>query len=322
MLNLPPRIASRLNSAQFANLHTFLVAARHLSFLRAAEELCLTPSAISHRIRRLEQALSIRLFDRLTRSLRLTEEGRRVFDILQQAMGELSEALQPGAAAEVSGAIALYVRPSVAQCWLVPRLGDFVARYPRVSLDIRVGNDPADFRARNVDLALYYASGNFPGLVSYPLMEETMAPVCSPEYASRHDLLGKPENLACCTLLHDSLAWDNAAYDAEWALWASQNGMSGQLPGHGLTFDRSDLCVIAALNHVGVAIGRRQLVQKRIDRGELILPFGDFGQPGYYGYYLVHPPHPVVPRRLQAVIDWLHACVGRQPQPFLAPRHP
>ncbi len=95
MLNLPPRPGSTLNSAQFANLHTFLVAARHLSFSLAAQELCLTPSAVSHRIGRLERALSLRLFERLTRQVRLTVEGERVFMILQGVMDELTEALQP-----------------------------------------------------------------------------------------------------------------------------------------------------------------------------------------------------------------------------------
>ena len=206
MLNLPPRISSRLNSSQFANLHTFLVAARHLSFARAAQELCLTASAVSHRISRLETALSMKLFQRLTRQVSLTDEGERIFEILQSAMGELSEALEQSSQAEIAGSIALYARPSVAQCWLVPRLADFIERYPLVSLDLRVGNDNVDFRTRKIDLALYYANGEFPGLASQRLMRERMAPVCSPEYAQRHRLQENPQNLSNCTTLHDSLA--------------------------------------------------------------------------------------------------------------------
>lgn len=311
MLNLPPRLAARLNSSQFANLHTFLIAARHLSFARAADELCLTASAVSHRIGRLESALSVRLFERLTRKVRLTAEGERIFEILQHAMGELSEALQQSPhsdSSDISGAIALYARPSLAQCWLVPRLADFASRYPQISLDLRVGNDNVDFRARSVDLALYYADGDFPGLVSHRLMEEKMAPVCSPEYARRHDLLATPANLRHCTLLHDSLAWNNAAHHAEWTAWAKQSGMEALLPAHGFTFDRSDLCVLAATHHAGIAIGRQQLVQEQIQRGELVLPFGGFSRSGRYDYYLVHPPLDPVPRRLQVLMDWLREC--------------
>ena len=308
MLNLPPRVSSRLNSSQFANLHTFLVAARHLSFARAAQELCLTASAVSHRISRLETALSMKLFQRLTRQVSLTDEGERIFEILQSAMGELSEALEQSSQAEIAGSIALYARPSVAQCWLVPRLADFIERYPLVSLDLRVGNDNVDFRTRKIDLALYYANGEFPGLASQRLMRERMAPVCSPEYAQRHRLTENPQNLSNCTTLHDSLAWDHAAYDAEWTLWAEQHNLLSALPKRTLTFDRSDLCVTAAMNHAGIAIGRQKLVQKRVDRGELVLPFGGFSRCGHYDYYLVYPPFGTVPKRLHVFMNWLREC--------------
>ena len=311
MLNLRSHIASRLNDTQFANLYTFLIVARYLSFARAADELCLTPSAVSHRIGRLEQALSVRLFKRMTRQICLTAEGERIFEILQHAVGELSEALQQNSQAEISGAITLYVQPSVAQCWLVPRLTDFAKRYPLASLNIEVGNDNADFRKRNLDLALYYANGEFPGLISHKLMEEKMAPVCSPEYARIHGLLNNQDNLRECTLLHDSRAWDNAAFDAEWTLWAREHGGATKLSDRYMTFDRSDLCMIAAMNHAGIAIGRYRLVQKWLDLGELILPFGGFTKYGHYDYYLVHPPHDSIPRRIQVLIDWLHECAGQ-----------
>jgi LysR family D-serine deaminase transcriptional activator len=307
VLNLPPRIGSQLNSSQFANLYTFLVAARHLSFSRAADELCLTASAVSHRIGRLEVALSMKLFERLTRQVRLTPDGARIFDILQSAMTELSEALQQSAQAEIAGSIVIYSRPSIAQCWLVPRLADFAQQYPSVSVNLRVGNDNVDFRTRTIDLALYYANGDFPGLSSRKLLTERMAPVCSPEYAQKFDLLDKPENLRLCTLLHDSLAWDNAAYDAEWRLWASRYGMTDLLPARSLTFDRSDLGITAAAHHAGIAIGREQLVREQLDSGKLILPFGGFERSGNYDYYIVHPPLDPMPRRLHAFIEWLQA---------------
>ncbi|KIU52164.1 transcriptional regulator [Pseudomonas putida] len=310
MLNLPPRLSARLNSSQFANLHTFLVAARHLSFAQAAEELCLTPSAVSHRIARLEQALAQRLFERLTRRIRLTAEGERVFAILQGVMEQLGDALEPSPEAELRGAVALYARPSAAQCWLVPRLADFHQRYPNIALDVRVGNDAVDFRTHNIDLALLYANGEFPGLVSHALMSETIAPVCSPRYAELHQLFDNPANLRQCTLLHDALAWENAVFDAEWQLWAGQQGLLDALPQRGLTFDRSDLCVTAAIHHAGIAIGRQRLVQARIDQGELVLPFGGFSQPGRYDYFLVHPPRDPLPRRVQVLIDWLKGCAA------------
>lgn len=307
MLNLPPRLSAQLNSAQFANLHTFLVAARHLSFALAAEELCLTASAVSHRIARLERALGLRLFERLTRRLCLTAEGERMFAILQGTMEQLSEALQPSAQDTPAGPVALFARPSLAQCWLVPQLADFHQRYPDIALDLRVGNGAIDFRPQGIDLALLYADGDFPGLVSRKLMSERITPVCSPQYAELNGLLDAPENLRHCTLLHDALAWENAQYDAEWQLWARQQGLFEQLPQRGLSFDRSDLCVTAAIHHAGVAMGRQRLVQGPLERGELIAPLGGFTQPGRHDYYLVYPPREAIPRRLQVLIDWLQA---------------
>lgn len=308
MYNLPPRIAHRLDSSQFANLHTFLAVARHMSFLQAAEELCLTASAVSHRIRRLEGALEMRLFLRLTRKISLTPEGERLFEILQRTMSELAEALEPtkDENENVEGRITVYARPSVAQCWLVPQLAEFSMKYPGLSVDLRVGNENIDFRTQRIDLAIDYANGEFPGLVSHKLMDERMAPVCSPEYADRHGLCAHPENIVDCTLLHDSLAWNHAAHDAEWVLWASRSIPDIELPERSFTFDRSDLCVIAALNHVGVAIGRQRLVQKQIGRGELVLPFGAFSQRCPYSYYLVHPPMPAIPLRTSVFVAWLH----------------
>ncbi|SFT49484.1 DNA-binding transcriptional regulator DsdC [Paraburkholderia aspalathi] len=304
MYNLPPRIADRLDSGQFANLHTFLIVARYKSFSRAADELCLTTSAVSHRIKRLEIALGRSLFIRLTRKIALTAEGERLFLILQRTMGELADALEPASEERVEGRITVYARPSVAACWLVPQLAGFSDKYPGVSVDLRVGNEALDFRSQNIDLAIDYSHGPFPGLVSHRLMDESTAPVCSPEYAEAHALIGRPLNIVQCILLHDSLAWNHASHDAEWALWCTQNIPGTVLPHRTYTFDRSDLCIVAAVNHLGIAMGRRHLVQSHIDNGGLVLPFGSFSQSGPYSYYVVHQEG-VLPRRTAVFLAWL-----------------
>lgn len=297
--------APKLNGAHLSNLHTFLVAARHLSFDRAADELCLTASAVSHRIARLEEDLSLKLFHRLPRKVDLTDDGERIFKVMQHTMDTLSEAVQERSDSQIEGQLCFYARPSVAQCWLVPRLADFTARYPGIQLDVRVGNEPIDYRTRRIDLVLCYSNGEHPGLESIRLMPERIAPVCSPHYAQAHGLMGRPERLAQCTVLHDVAAWDNISFDAEWRLWLDAVGDSSPLPDRFMTFDRSDLSTLAAINHAGVAIGREQLVRKRVQDGELVLPFGGFRQAVNYGYYLVHPAHQTLPKRLKALIDWL-----------------
>lgn len=297
--------APKLTGAHLSNLHTFLVAARHLSFARAADELRLTASAVSHRIARLEEELSLKLFHRLPRKVDLTDDGERIFKVMQHTMDTLSEAVQERSDSQIEGRLCFYARPSVAQCWLVPRLADFTARYPGIQLDVRVGNEPIDYRTRRIDLVLCYSNGEHPGLESLRLMPERIAPVCSPQYAQAHGLIGHPERLAQCTVLHDVAAWDNISFDAEWRLWLDAVGDSSELPSRFMTFDRSDLSTLAAINHAGVAIGREQLVRKRVQDGELVLPFGGFREAFNYGYYLVHPAHETLPRRLKALIDWL-----------------
>lgn len=305
MAALGPGKAPKLTGAHLSNLHTFLVAARHLSFARAADELCLTASAVSHRIARLEEELSLKLFHRLPRKVDLTDDGERIFKVMQHTMDTLSEAVQERSDSQIEGQLCFYARPSVAQCWLVPRLADFTARYPGIQLDVRVGNEPIDYRTRRIDLVLCYSNGEHPGLESLRLMPERIAPVCSPQYAQAHGLMGNPERLAQCTVLHDVAAWDNISFDAEWRLWLDAVGDSSELPSRFMTFDRSDLSTLAAINHAGVAIGREQLVRKRVQDGELVLPFGGFREAFNYGYYLVHPAHETLPRRLKALIDWL-----------------
>ncbi|AUH51416.1 DNA-binding transcriptional regulator DsdC [Chromobacterium sp. ATCC 53434] len=295
---------SRLDGGQFINLHTFFTAARYLSFSRAADELCLTPSAVSHRIARLERSLGLRLFLRLTRQVRLTPDGERLFAALARGMDELETALQPDADERPAGRLALHVHPSILQCWLIPRLAGFAELCPQVELDIRAGNGDANFRSGRADLALYYADGHFPGLSSHKLMSEEMAPVCSPDYAERHRLRDGPAQLRDCSLLHDSRAWYHAAHNAEWTQWARHQGCEVDLPSRSLSFDRSDLCLSAAASGAGVAIGRRHLAQQLIDEGRLVLPLSGFLSVGHYGYYLVHPPGPQ-PARLRAFVDWL-----------------
>ena len=193
---------------------------------------------------------------------------------------------------------------------------DALWRFPDLPFDyytdwLRVGNDSVDFRAGQVDLALHYGDGHFPGLASRKLMEEWLAPVCSPQYAREHGLLDTPHNLSSATVLHDTLAWPACASDAEWRLWLDGRMPEVNLPARSLRFDRADLCAQAAIHHAGVAMGRRQLVQPWVDSGQLVLPFGGFALAGPQAYYLVHAARPL-PARVQALLDWLMGQVRGQ----------
>ncbi|NIF38599.1 DNA-binding transcriptional regulator DsdC [Enterobacter sp. Tr-810] len=294
-----------LNGWQLSKMYTFEVAARHESFALAAEELSLSPSAVSHRINLLEEELGIQLFVRSHRKVELTQEGKRVYWTLKSSLDTLNQEILDIKNQELSGTLTVYSRPSIAQCWLVPMLGDFTRRYPSISLTILTGNDYVNMQRTGVDLALYFDDTPPNHLSHHFLMDEAILPVCSPEYAQQHALLQNPDNLRHCTLLHDRQAWSNDSGTDEWFSWA-QHFAVNMPPSSGIGFDRSDLAIIAAMNHVGVAMGRKRLVQKRLERGELIAPFGEKTLKCHQHYYVSTPSGRQWPK-IDAFISWLKA---------------
>ena len=228
-----------LNGWQLSKLYTFEVAARHQSFALAADELSLSPSAVSHRINQLEDELGIQLFVRSHRKVELTHEGKRVFWALKSSLDTLNQEILDIKNQELSGTLTVYSRPSIAQCWLVPALGDFTRRYPSISLTILTGNDNVNLQRAGVDLAIYFDDAPSAQLTHHFLMDEEILPVCSPDYARRHDLTGSLVNLPHCTLLHDRQAWSNDSGTDEWHSWAQH--FTANLPtSSGIGFDRSD----------------------------------------------------------------------------------
>ena len=276
-----------LNGWQLSKMHTFEVAARHQSFALAAEELSLSPSAVSHRINQLEEELGIQLFVRSHRKVELTHEGKRVYWALKSSLDTLNQEILDIKNQELSGTLTLYSRPSIAQCWLVPALGDFTRRYPSISLTVLTGNDNVNLQRAGIDLAIYFDDAPSAQLTHHFLMDEEILPVCSPEYAQRHALT-------------------NSGTD-EWHSWAQHYAVN--LPtSSGIGFDRSDLAVIAAMNHIGVAMGRKRLVQKRLASGELVAPFGDMTVKCHQHYYITTLPGRQWPK-IEAFIIWLRGQV-------------
>ncbi|HCN2267236.1 TPA: DNA-binding transcriptional regulator DsdC, partial [Escherichia coli] len=180
-------------------------------------------------------------------------------------------------------------------------------RYPSISLTVLTGNDNVNLQRAGIDLAIYFDDAPSAQLTHNFLMDEEILPVCSPEYAHRHDLTNTVINLRHCTLLHDRQAWSNDSGTDEWHSWAQHYAVN--LPtSSGIGFDRSDLAVIAAMNHVGVAMGRKRLVQKRLASGELVAPFGDMTVKCHQHYYITTLPGRQWPK-IEAFITWLREQV-------------
>lgn len=200
---------NNLTGFQLAKLYTFEVAARHESFAMAAAELCLTPSAVSHQINLLEKELNIQLFERLHRKVVLSHAGHRLLAALQLSFDHLSTEIKAIQNQALAGSLTIYARPSITQCWLIPKLQDFIQQYPLIELSILTGNEMVNFQRTGIDLALYFGHQPSQHLNYDYLMDEQIVPVCSPHYAEKMNLTGKLQQLQHCTLLHDSQAWNN-----------------------------------------------------------------------------------------------------------------
>ncbi|SQI44149.1 Gcv operon activator [Leminorella richardii] len=294
----------RLSSHQLSKLHTFEATARHGSFALAADELALTPSAVSHRINGLEEELGFKLFRRFHRRIELTSEGQRVYWSLKSSLESLNQEILEIKSRELSGCLTVYSRPSIAQCWLVPKLAQFSQQHPAISLNVLTGNENVNFQGYGIDLAIYFDDKTPERLVCRHLMDESIVPVCSPEYAERFNLAGNPVGLQRCTLLHDRQAWSYDSDTHEWNSWARHFSIPIDPHQHSIGFDRSDLAIIAAISHVGVAMGRKKLVEKRIAKGELIAPFPDMELLCAQRYYVATLPERQSPKG-EAFIQWL-----------------
>lgn len=294
-----------LNDQYLVNLQTFIYAARSLSFQLAAESLYLSPSAVSHRISKLEKQLGFLLFHRFARKIKLTSEGERLYEVLQDSFGKINLEIQDIRSNELSGSLNIFSHPSVAENWLIPRLADFSERYPAIQLNIRTGNEPANFQAQSIDVALYYANGNFPGFNSECIMEEKIFPVCSPSYAKQYNLINQPNNLNNCTLLHDGKAWHYSALDAEWHTWCKQRDVELPNSRSVITFDSSRSAAYAAIYNAGVSMGRLHLVYGWLKKGKLIMPFDTPPLKTQFHYYLVWPRLQNLSPRLEVFLDWV-----------------
>ncbi|MGE6469361.1 DNA-binding transcriptional regulator DsdC [Serratia proteamaculans] len=274
--------ANPLTSYQFSRLHTFECVARYLSFSLAAEELSITPSAVSHRINLLEKELGFLLFQRFHRRITLTPEGERMQWSLSSSFDALTQEILDIRNRELRGTLTIYSHPSIVQCLLIPRIGDFIAQYPTIHLNILTGQENINLANRGVDLALYF--GRLPSgqQLDEAFMSESMVPVCTAQYAKAHNLYNAPENLAHSTLLHDRY---NSGQD-EWQTWSQHFDLGLDTDSKSMEFDRSDLAVLAAAQHLGVAMGRLNLVQDWIKSGELIIPFTQMTLPCEHCYFV------------------------------------
>ena len=282
-------------------LRAFEAAARHLSFKLAAKELNVTPAAVSHQVKALEDLLGAPLFHRLTRALRLTEAGQAALPALTEGFDKLAEGAKRMRAYSDSGVLTISVSPSFGSMWLVPRLDRFRRRHPDIEIRIDGTDRLVDVTGGEVDVALRYGPGNYKGVQVDFLFNQLNTPVCSPALLEGDNALLRPEDLRHRTLLH--IEWKDA--DASWRMWLMAAGLHDIEPTRGPHFTQESMAVQAALDGQGVALIGDRLVADHLAAGRLVCPFHpDLKTPLKFSYYLLSARNGPT-RKVAAFRDWL-----------------
>ncbi|MGJ4926761.1 transcriptional regulator GcvA [Bradyrhizobium sp. HKCCYLS2038] len=288
-------------------LRAFEAAARHLSFTRAASELNVTQTAISHQIKRLEDELGLRLFVRQNRSLALTPQARDYLPLVRAAFDDLRLATERLVRKDNAKVLTVSTIASLAAKWLLPRLTAFQEAHPGIDVRITTSTGLVDFRKDDVDAAIRYGRGHWPGVRAEWLMADELFPVCSPALLQGDRPLRCPEDLAHHTLLQAS-----AGYDDDWRLWLTAAGLPVEMSRQSrLSFDLSLMTVQAAIDGLGIAIGRTAYVQDDIAKGRLVVPF-KMTLPSDAGFYLVTPEGRTDPLKLKAFRQWLKGAAQQK----------
>lgn len=284
-------------------LRAFEAAARHLSFTLAAAELNVTQTAISHQIKRLEEELGLRLFIRKNRALALTPKAKDYLPGVRAAFNDLRLATDRLLRKDDDNVLTISTLSSLAAKWLLPRLSTFQEAHPSIDVRITTSTGLVDFRSGDVDAAIRYGRGHWPGLRTQWLMADELFPVCSPVLLNGDKPLRVPEDLAHHTLLHSS-----GGFEDDWRQWLTAAGLPANISKQrGVTFDVSFMTVQAAIDGIGVAMGRTSYVQDDIAKGRLVVPF-KIALPTDAGFYLVSPEAVDDPPKLKLFRQWLIAA--------------
>jgi len=283
----------------FSALRAFEASARHCSFKRAAEELCITQSAISHRIKELEVYLGVPLFHRLTRKVELTGRGRDYLADLGDVLDRMEGATQHVRDNGMRGPLSVRATPAFASRWLLPRLGSFTDSYPGIELHISTLLTPADFATEDIDVAVQWGRESRAGLRTDPFLETSSYPVASPGLLRGGPPLRHPNDLRHYTLLREEV-------DDAWPQWLARAGAERVDAGKGPRFEHCELALQAAIEGQGIALTFAALAGADIAGGRLVRLFA-IELPPTTIYSIVTPEAWSKRPRIAAFRNWLIA---------------
>ncbi|MFZ6770379.1 LysR substrate-binding domain-containing protein [Undibacterium sp. Di26W] len=280
-------------------LSAFEAAARHNSFAVAAEELCITPSALSHRIRLLEEHLCERVFVREGRSVTLTEFGRRYLDVVRGALRTLSDFPLPNKIAQNQLRVKVTVPPTFARYMFMPRLASFTRQYPEIEIEVFLFVPLYDLSLSESDVEVRFGAGEYPNLVTRKLFVEPSFVVASPAYLKTVPAMQTPADLRHAKLLRSALE--------PWQPWFEVAGLDWPEPATGLRVDDLGLLLEAIKHGHGIGLTRQHFAQEMIRRGDVVRVFETQLATPPHSYYLVHEAQANIRPEVQLFIDWMQA---------------
>lgn len=285
----------------FAAVRAFEAAARHLSFTRAGEELCLTQSAVSHQVRSLEDFLGTQLFRRHAHRVELTAAGETYLGELTAVLDRLDSSTRHAGA---EGAAPLRIRgtPAFIARWLVPRMHRFFGRHPEIELLVSTGLPPTDFSRDDTDVVVHWGAEPVSGAGVEPFLESARAPVAAPGFLRRGPELGRPADLLQATLLHDQV-------QDGWDAWFRSLGVPAPEAPRGPRFAHCDLVLTAAESGQGVALAYTALIERELAAGRLVRLFAHETPPVVI-YSLAYPDSLAEDARVLAFREWIFAETG------------
>ncbi|MDA9477989.1 LysR family transcriptional regulator [Bradyrhizobium sp. CCBAU 65884] len=284
-----------LSSIPISSIRAFEAAARTGSFRDAANELHLTPSAVSHAIRKLESAMGTILFERSARAVRLTPAGENLMRHAGAAFDNLRRGIE-----EVAGRgpqlLRVHCAPSFAAQWLAPRLARFMAAEPQLEVRLAASTEYARFSNDDFDIDIVYGQPRAEGVEVIPLGEETVTPLCTPELAKK---IRKPKDLLDQVLIRSEVK------QVQWHQWFTANGLEAPAI-HGMRFDRSFLAIAMASSGLGVTLESTRLAEREIATRRLVAPLaGRSVDIRYIGHHLVFPRASQQRRPIRVFAEWI-----------------
>jgi LysR family transcriptional regulator, glycine cleavage system transcriptional activator len=281
-------------------LKSFEAAARHESFTRAAAELCVTQGAVSHQVKALEAELGIKLFNRNSQRLLITEAGREYLLVIRNALDQIAVGTDQLLRRQISGVLTVSTSPDFAAKWLVHRLDRLAGAHPEIDLRISADMHHIDFAREDVDIAVRHGAGNWPGLAASQLCPEELFAVCSPRFLSGPRRLSQPSDLLTASLLHLDDRKD-------WSRWLESVGVTpDEQLSRGPVFNRVSMAIDAAVDGQGVALARTTLAAWDLINGRLVQPFPTTSRLSKT-FWIVCPKATSTLPKITMFRDWLRA---------------